>query len=68
MTEGENQYVIKGNFALVTCKIPSFVADFVDIVSWVDNLGNVYSREHDHFGKLFFLLLLLLSLRIIKEF
>ena len=30
-------YVILGNSALLKCEIPSFVADFVSVVSWIDN-------------------------------
>ena len=26
-----------GNSALLKCEIPSFVADFVSVVSWIDN-------------------------------
>ena len=35
-------YVIVGNSALVKCEIPSFVSDFVSVVSWVDNEGNEF--------------------------
>lgn len=31
--------MIKGNAAVVKCKIPSFVADFVQIEAWVDEEG-----------------------------
>lgn len=37
MTEAENEYVIKGNSAVVKCKIPSFVADFVYVEAWIYN-------------------------------
>lgn len=30
------EYVIKGNSAILKCSIPSFVADFVKVESWVD--------------------------------
>lgn len=36
MTEAENEYVIKGNSAIMKCKIPSFVADFVHVEAWID--------------------------------
>lgn len=36
MTEAENEYVIKGNSAIMKCKIPSFVADFVHIEAWIN--------------------------------
>lgn len=35
MTEAENEYVIKGNSAIMKCKIPSFVADFVYVEAWI---------------------------------
>ena len=42
-TSGAHEvYVIIGNSALVKCEIPSFVADFVSVVSWVDNEGNEF--------------------------
>lgn len=28
------EHVIRGNAAVIKCLIPSFVADFVDVVSW----------------------------------
>lgn len=36
MTEAENEYVIKGNSAIMKCKIPSFVADFVHVEAWIN--------------------------------
>ena len=36
-TDAHKVYVIIGNSALVKCEIPSFVSDFVAVVSWVDN-------------------------------
>ena len=35
-----------GNSALVKCEIPSFVADFVSVVSWVENNGLEYFSNH----------------------
>lgn len=34
------EYVIKGNAAILKCSIPSFVADFVKVESWIDETGN----------------------------
>lgn len=34
--------VLKGNSAILKCVIPSFVADFVSVQSWVDGEGRVY--------------------------
>ena len=36
-TKAEDEYVIKGNDVLIKCKIPSFVADFVQVIGWIDN-------------------------------
>lgn len=44
-------YVIKGNTAIFKCIVPSFVADYVSIVSWEDTFGNKYSiSPNEHFG------------------
>ena len=51
--ETHNVYVIKGNAALFKCEIPSFVADFVTIDSWNDNVGNQYFSDlTNDYGKL----------------
>ncbi|KAJ8918536.1 hypothetical protein NQ315_013041 [Exocentrus adspersus] len=47
VTEAENEYVIRGNAAVMKCKIPSFVADFVQIDSWVVDDGQVYKYHDD---------------------
>ena len=44
-TDANKNYVILGNSALVKCEIPSFVADFVSVVSWLDNDGIEYFRS-----------------------
>ncbi|XP_026835365.1 Down syndrome cell adhesion molecule-like protein Dscam2 isoform X10 [Drosophila erecta] len=46
ITEAENEYVIKGNAAVVKCKIPSFVADFVQVEAWVDEEGTELWRNN----------------------
>ncbi|KAL4703793.1 hypothetical protein ACJJTC_011593, partial [Scirpophaga incertulas] len=50
-SEVNNEYVIRGNSAIVKCSIPSFVADFVTVVSWHDEEGNAFtlngSKEGD---------------------
>lgn len=33
---------MKGNAAIVKCSIPSFVADFVSVVAWVDEDNEEY--------------------------
>ncbi|XP_054089352.1 cell adhesion molecule Dscam2 isoform X45 [Zeugodacus cucurbitae] len=39
-----DEYVIKGNAAIFKCQTPSFVADHIDIVDWVDTDGGVYTK------------------------
>jgi Down syndrome cell adhesion molecule-like protein 1 len=34
------EYAISGNDAIFKCKLPSFVADFVSVVSWIDSESN----------------------------
>ena len=55
ITEAHNQHVILGNSALLKCEIPSFVADFVSVVSWSDNQGLEYysssSNRRQSYGK-----------------
>lgn len=37
------EYVIRGNTAVLKCSIPSFVADFVSVESWIDEEETVYT-------------------------
>lgn len=46
--EADNEYVIRGNSAIMKCEIPSFVADFVSVAHWVDSSGNAYYPDHDY--------------------
>lgn len=43
------EYVIRGNAAVLKCSIPSFVADFVYVESWIDEEGTVY-KHSDSYG------------------
>lgn len=54
MVEVNNEHVIKGNSAVIKCSIPSFVADFVSVLSWNDNTGNEYTL-HDYTQGIFLL-------------
>lgn len=36
------EYAIRGNSVLFKCSIPPFVADFVSVVSWIDDAGSSY--------------------------
>ena len=41
------EYVMRGNSAIVKCSIPSFVADFVHVVEWVDEDGKEYVNDNN---------------------
>ena len=51
-TEAHNVYVIIGNVALLKCEIPSFVADFVSVVSWTDEQEIEFFPFDQSMGKL----------------
>lgn len=40
--EADNEYVIRGNAALMKCEVPSFVSDFVSVEMWMDSNGSTY--------------------------
>lgn len=42
------EYVIRGNAAVLKCSIPSFVADFVKIESWIDEEGTVIPMSQSY--------------------
>jgi len=48
VVEVNNEHVIRGNSAVIKCSIPSFVADFVTVLSWNDNTENEYIFHHDN--------------------
>jgi len=37
-----DEFVLKGNAASLKCNIPSFVADYVQVVEWLADDGTVY--------------------------
>lgn len=43
VTEAENEYVIRGNAAIIHCKIPSFVSDFVYVEAWLMDDGEIFT-------------------------
>ena len=48
--EADNEYVIRGNAAVMKCEVPSFVADFVSVEMWQDSQGNSY-LPGENYGK-----------------
>nr|XP_037870604.1 Down syndrome cell adhesion molecule-like protein Dscam2 isoform X17 [Bombyx mori] len=51
VTEAENEYVIRGNAAIVHCKIPSFVSDFVYVESWLMDDGEILTENNTKIAK-----------------
>lgn len=50
-SEVGNEYVIRGNSALIKCGIPSYVADLVVVDAWLDDRGQSYLRPQSFEGK-----------------
>ncbi|XP_026295722.1 Down syndrome cell adhesion molecule isoform X42 [Apis mellifera] len=46
-----SEYVIRGNAAILKCTIPSFVAEFVSVDSWVGSDGSTFKPTNDYDGK-----------------
>ncbi len=46
-----DEYVMVGNDALFKCQIPSFVADLVSVLGWVDSTGQIFNRADHSWGK-----------------
>lgn len=42
------EYAIRGNSVLFKCSIPPFVADFVSVTSWIDDVGNDYYNINEN--------------------
>ncbi|XP_014598805.1 PREDICTED: Down syndrome cell adhesion molecule-like protein Dscam2 isoform X20 [Polistes canadensis] len=51
VTEAENEYVIRANSAIMKCKIPSFVSEFVQVDQWIADDGTVYTAGKEYDGK-----------------
>lgn len=41
-TDVNKEYAIRGNAAVLKCQIPSFVADFVSVISWHTDQGDEF--------------------------
>jgi hypothetical protein len=44
------EYVMRGNSAIIKCLIPSFVADFVQVVAWINEEGEEFEGNGDYNG------------------
>lgn len=46
-----DEFVLRGNAATLKCLVPSFVADFVQIVGWISDDGKSYvAAQSDSYG------------------
>lgn len=48
VTEAENEYVIRANSAIMKCKIPSFVSEFIYVDQWMASDGSIYTPGREH--------------------
>lgn len=48
VTEAENEYVIRANSAIMKCKIPSFVSEFIHVDQWVADDGTIYMPGQEY--------------------
>ena len=53
-THSYQVYVILGNAAILKCEIPSFVADFVHVSGWVDEISGANFILNENIGTTFF--------------
>lgn len=49
-----DEYVLLGNSVVLKCLVPSFVADFVQVLGWVDDSGNNIGSNVDKQGTMNF--------------
>ncbi|XP_024891167.1 Down syndrome cell adhesion molecule-like protein Dscam2 [Temnothorax curvispinosus] len=47
-----DQFAIRGNAAIFKCQVPSFVADHVDVVGWIDSNGGSYVADAQSYGSI----------------
>lgn len=48
------EYVMRGNSAIIKCLIPSFVADFVQVVAWINEDKEEIISSKESYGEVFF--------------
>lgn len=63
-----DEFVLRGNAGLLKCNLPSFVADFVDIESWIDDDGMEIFRNSTEFGSFTKQNIIMLLLLIFVDF
>lgn len=45
-----DEFVLRGNAALLRCNLPSFVADFVSVEAWISDNGMEILPNSNDFG------------------
>lgn len=43
-----DEFVLRGNTAIMKCIVPSFVGDFVNVVAWIMDNDTVTPEEHSN--------------------
>lgn len=46
-----DEFVLRGNTAILKCQIPSFVADFIEVVAWVSDEGDTFLKDSSYLQK-----------------
>lgn len=49
-TDVNKEYIIRGNSAIVKCSLPSFVADFLEVISWTTDSNETFYAKEDNYG------------------
>ena len=49
-TDVNKEYAIRGNSAIMKCVVPSFVADFVKVLSWHTDQGEEFVPQDEELG------------------
>lgn len=62
-----DESVLKGNTAIFKCHIPSFVSDYVSVVSWLQDDNNEIATKDDRYGA-FYSLLICYKSRVVNVF
>lgn len=44
-TRVNDEFILRGNTGTLKCLVPSFVADFVQVVEWISDDANNYSAQ-----------------------
>lgn len=47
-TDVNKEYVIRGNAGVLKCQVPSFVADFVHVVSWHTEHDETFVMDNNY--------------------